>query len=245
MLVAVVGFAGCDRVFGLLPLSDANSGGGDGGDAPTGDAGCPAPTMQCGSTCVNLDSDMDNCGACGHACTSRSCAGGRCSYQTVFIAGGTTTGMLGGNLGGLAGADQICQQAAIAAALPGTYMAWLSAGGVSPSTRFTVQSTNPYKLVNQTQVAASWSDLTDGLIEHVIDRDASSMMLTTLHLVMTNTQRYGGSMAGPDCNGWTSNSASSTHSGGATNTLAEGWTENGYATAECSLMTYNLYCFEQ
>ena len=75
-----------------------------------------------------------------------------------------------GNLGGLAGADAICQARAEAAgslAAPGTYLAWLSdAGGgvdppVSPSTRF-IQASVPYRLVNGTIVAASWSDLVDG-----------------------------------------------------------------------------------
>jgi len=245
VLVAIVGVAGCDKVFGLSRPSDSDAGT-DAGDAGTvGDAGCKVPMTQCGATCVNLDSDIDNCGACDHACTSRSCAVGVCSYQTVFIAGGTSAGTLGGNLGGLAGADEICRQAAIGASLAGRYMAWLSAGAVSPFGRFTVKSTNPYRLVNQTQIAASWTELTDGDIEHVIDRDANSAMLGALHLVMTNTKADGTSVNGPDCNGWQTSQPASMHTGGATNTNSLGWTENGYTTGDCSLMTFNLYCFEQ
>ncbi len=246
VLVALVGVAGCDKVFGLSRPSDSDAGN-DAGDAGTdGDAGCEAPMTQCGATCVNLDSDMDNCGACDHACTSRSCAVGMCTYQTVFIAGGTSAGTLGGSLGGLAGADQICQQAAIGASLAGRYMAWLSAGGAaSPVGRFTVKSTNPYTLVNQIPIAASWTELTDGNIDHVIDRDEKGAMLNTLHLVMTNTKADGSSMNGPDCNGWQTSQAPSMHSGGATNTKSVGWTENGYPTGDCSVMTFNLYCFEQ
>ena len=41
-----------------------------------------------------------------------------------------------GNLGGLAGADTICNNLAQQAGLPGTYLAWLSGADASPSERF-------------------------------------------------------------------------------------------------------------
>jgi hypothetical protein len=71
-----------------------------------------------------------------------------------------------GNLLGLAGADQICQSLAESAgslAAPGTYKAWLSTAAAPAESRLT-HATVPYKLVNGTQVAASWADLTDGSI---------------------------------------------------------------------------------
>jgi Lamin-B receptor of TUDOR domain len=47
------------------------SGGGGGGGGGGGQASCPGPglTRRCGGTCVNLQTDDNNCGACGARCT--------------------------------------------------------------------------------------------------------------------------------------------------------------------------------
>ena len=95
-------------------------------------------------------------GACGGA---ESC--------TVFV----TSTVHDGSLGGLAGADAICQTRADSPgslAAPGTYKAWLSDATASPSTRFT-QATVPYKLVNGTTVAPNWAGLVDGSLDAPID----------------------------------------------------------------------------
>src|SRR4051794_30232839 len=61
--------------------------------------------------------------------------------RTVFI----TSGGYSGDMGGLQGADQICQALASTARLKGTYKAWLSdSTPSSPSTRFR-KSGGPYK----------------------------------------------------------------------------------------------------
>ena len=94
--------------------------------------------------------------------------------QEPFLCGGDTSNVFvtstihDGNLGGLAGADAICQARAEAdgsLAAPGTYKAWLSAGGAgnSAADRLT-HATVPYKLVNGTQIAADWDRLVDGLV---------------------------------------------------------------------------------
>ena len=80
--------------------------------------------------------------------------GGPCR---VFV----TSTEYGGIIGGLTGADTICQQLAEASNLSGTYKAWLSDSTDSPSTRF-VRSTGPYQLVDGTRIAANWTSLTDG-----------------------------------------------------------------------------------
>lgn len=39
---------------------------------------CEAPLVECNATCVDLNSDSDNCGECGRACPSAICQGGQC-----------------------------------------------------------------------------------------------------------------------------------------------------------------------
>ncbi|MFM7297985.1 MAG: MopE-related protein, partial [Planctomycetota bacterium] len=90
--------------------------------------------------------------------------GGTCS-RYAFV----TSTMHTGNLGGLAGADSICQTRATAAGLPGTYRAWIGTSAGSPATRFN-RSTVPYVLVNGTVVANNWTDLTDGTLASPINR---------------------------------------------------------------------------
>src|SRR5580698_7609902 len=70
--------------------------------------------------------------------------GGR-STCLVF-ATGLAVDLPSGNINGVDGANQICQSAAVAASLPGTFFAWLSDNvGRSPSTTFSF-ATIPYTL---------------------------------------------------------------------------------------------------
>ncbi|MEI8258916.1 MAG: hypothetical protein WCJ30_24875 [Deltaproteobacteria bacterium] len=62
--------------------------------APVGDAtSCPAGVTLCGSTCVDLRVDRNNCGACGavcgagQTCSSGSCACGCSAGRTVCWTG--------------------------------------------------------------------------------------------------------------------------------------------------------------
>ena len=79
-------------------------------------------------------------------------------YKIVFVSSTTYTG----DLGGLAGADAICNYLAnLTASIPGRFMAWLSDSQQSPATRF-VKSTGSYKLLDGRTVAPSWQALTSG-----------------------------------------------------------------------------------
>jgi hypothetical protein len=95
------------------------------------------------------------------------CGGG--SSRCVFV---TSSGH-NGDLGGLAGADAICQGLADSSgslAAHGTYKAWLSAAGTGNSAAERLaHATVPYKRVDGSTVADDWADLTDGSLDHPIN----------------------------------------------------------------------------
>ena len=86
--------------------------------------------------------------------------------KTVFV----TDGVYDGVLVGLIGADAICNTEAYNAGLPGAFKfkAWLSVQGNGPDTRF-LKATAPYVLVDGTQIASDWNDLTDSQLDHPIN----------------------------------------------------------------------------
>ncbi len=88
-----------------------------------------------------------------------------CRERTVFI----TSQDYDGALGGVAGADDKCQDAADNSGNAGTYKAWLSEAQIGPSRRFTrdgifVSTTGEY-------IAFSWSELTTEELRVPIYRD--------------------------------------------------------------------------
>lgn len=164
--------------------------------------------------------------------------GGPC---TVFA----TSTLSNGNLGGLSGADAICNQRATEANLPGTYLAWLSDATNSPSTRFPTQSAGPYVRVDGTQVARDWADLTSGLIRSAIDRTELGAYVQSDREAWTNTSPDGTPSAtsdGETCTGWTSNSPSLSGSVGETDEVDADWTDSH--SDPCDL-PWRLYCFQQ
>jgi hypothetical protein len=51
---------------------------------------CPAAQTQCGTTCVDLDNDLSNCGNCGNACKlGETCASGKCKPRITCKPGQT------------------------------------------------------------------------------------------------------------------------------------------------------------
>jgi len=162
------------------------------------------------------------------------------THRIVFV----TAGLYDGNLGGLSGADAICQLEAESASLTGTFKAWLSDSNASPETRFTTAPMASYVLVDGTPVANDWEDLTDGVIIHPIDQTANGTLLSSAIFVWTGTSTDGTSdISGSYCSDWTDELSPDA---GITGSLIEEdyqWTRTH--AVGCTSPTLHLYCFQQ
>lgn len=159
--------------------------------------------------------------------------------KTVFV----TDGLYGGNLVGLAGADQICQTEATDAGLSGTYKAWISDTVSGPAGRFT-HATIPYRLVNGTEIAQDWATLSDGSLDSPIAITATGVLVTSDTYVWTNTDPDGirsSNNVNECCLEWTAQLQTGWY-GDATKSDAQ-WTI--ITSTSCETESLRLYCFEQ
>ena len=173
------------------------------------------------------------------------------THKKVFV---TSQGH-NGDFGGLSGADDHCQNLATNAGLSGTYKAWLSDTTGSPATRFTPSSV-PYRLVDGTDVASDWNDLTDGSILQPINLDEYGNQ-TSSSFVFSYTLSNGTAGSplsvypncqGDDChcNNWTDSDpqSNSRSAYGQPSEVDDDWTEYS-SSAGCQYSFISLYCFEQ
>ncbi len=163
--------------------------------------------------------------------------------KTVFA----TSASFNGNLGGLTGADAICQAEADdpASIVPaGTYLAWLSDGTDSPDTRFT-KSSHPYLLPDGTKIAEDYSDLTDGLILHPINIDPTGKLLGGIQKFWTGTKADGTTAPqSVTCTGWTADPLPYHHGmHGQTNLTISTWSTM-HANDSCRSFS-RLLCVQQ
>lgn len=166
------------------------------------------------------------------------------SHKKVFVTSTTTAG----NMGGVAGADGICQARATAASLTGTFKAWIADNNASsaPATRFT-QSAVPYRLLDGRVIATDWADLTDGndstgdsVITAININELGMAVNQSSNTVWTNVTNAGvrnGTTA--SCSNWSS-AAGSGEFGKATQMYQ--WTEGDVIACNTA---GRLYCFEQ
>jgi hypothetical protein len=210
---------------------------------------CIKPTQQNTSQCGAGGGICQNSCPCSASlpCPAGQCCNGAgtCGECKVFV---TERLAAQGALGGLTGADAVCQSRATAAGLPGTYMAWLSDSSSSPITRF-AKATVPYTLPGGETVATSWADLTSGnALRHAINQTESGDEISGTSLgafmVWTNTTQNG-SVGGTDpsghCFNWTSTLAGATGNIGDARSATK-WTLNGFQ--QCPVDS-RLYCFQQ
>jgi len=165
------------------------------------------------------------------------------SPSIVFV----TSTVHNGDLGGLVGADAICQARADAVGFPGTYFAWLSDTTGSPLTRF-VQSPYPYTLGDGiTVVANNWDDLIDGTLNVPINVDESGTAGVSVD-VWTNTNADGTvRVASLVCNDWSSSEVGSNLDFsyvGFTNQNNLSWSSSSGSLRSCNYEA-RLYCFQQ
>lgn len=164
--------------------------------------------------------------------------------RLVFV----TSTPMPSNLGGLEGADRVCQQHASRAGLPGTYKAWLSDTSGQPYFRLT-HSHGDYTLVDGTLIAHGWQDLTDGALNAPISLDESGHP-SGAAFVWTNTNSGGGGIGGGHCSNWSSGDEGDALGRnvpvGSSQLSGAGWT---HATeASCGAgggVARRLYCFQQ
>src|SRR5262245_41794391 len=189
------------------------------------------------------------------SCESR----GRC---IMFI----TSSKHDGNLGGLVGADGICNTRAAAAGLVGEYQAWLCDGTIGPRSRSTHASV-PYVGTNGALIAKNWADLTDGTLSNPINRNESGVQVSLgLDSLPWSYVRSDGecddatylspgsgpcpafqhcklNCAEPFRAGWTSASPLAQGGKGDVNQTNRFWTDG--VTGLCSTPSERLYCIEQ
>ncbi|MFT4039525.1 MAG: hypothetical protein QM692_15160 [Thermomicrobiales bacterium] len=205
---------------------------------------CAGTTPICqGEVCIPCSASTpcpDGCcqpdGSCGATCR-------------VFL----TSTLQNGKLGGLAGADALCQGLAEDAGLSGTYMAWLSDTASSPGTRFPLAGSatvGPYALVGApyTTVADNWTDLItcdddfpNDCLQHAIDR-AENGQTQPNRLVWTGVSANSGNPSNTCCTDWSADDSLTTGMIGQSWRTANTWV---FATGDPCNITYALYCFQQ
>jgi hypothetical protein len=162
--------------------------------------------------------------------------------RTAFV----TSQAWSGALGGVAGADQKCQETADAvSSFSGkTWKAWISAVGSTPVDRFTKDG--KFVRTDGVQIAGSFDRLLDPYytqLDAPLRIDENGAPVAAGAEVWTSTQ-YDGSAYGSsyECGGWTDGTAGSNGLTGAAAASSSAW--EAANTRGCDVPQH-LYCFEQ
>jgi hypothetical protein len=236
--IGLTGPAGATGAIG--PTGPQGPTGADGALGPTGPQGATGPDSFAalnGTACTAFD------GTAGTLTITVPISGTvslKCFSSTtkiVFV----TSGIYSGNLGGLSGADGICQSLAAAASLPGVYMAWLATNEGSPATRFN-RTTGNYVLPNTQIVAHGWSGLSQTLLTPI---NVTEQNQTLDSWVWTNVNSDGTAIttdsAGHDCCGAWSGTGLDGYVGISSETSFWSFGDTGFGCAN----QFPIYCFEQ
>jgi hypothetical protein len=155
--------------------------------------------------------------------------------NVVFV---TTATVTPGSLGGLASADAVCQSTAVAASLPGTYIAWLSTSTTNAIDR--LAGSRGWVRTDGVPFSDRPSDIAAGLIWSPISLLADgSEQAFDASSVVTGTVAAGTVANATNCSGWTAMSGFA-EVGSLDHTIG-GWTDN-LASSSCSAAS-RIYCF--
>ena len=210
------------------------------------DACVQCKAAKCGDGFVQAG--VDECDDGNNTSNDGCSATCKLEFRRAFVSSMLYTGALGG----IVGADAKCQARAQAAGLPGTFLAWISDDVNTPQTRFT-KGVAGYRLVNNTVIATSFADLTDGTLLAPINVNEmgggppvgnTSCAGGGFPTVWTGTLATGNIWVNNQCNQWTSINGTSATWGRATdtNTSWSSWCSGGGAVC---VWTSALYCFQQ
>jgi hypothetical protein len=181
------------------------------------------------------------------------------SRKVIFV---TSEHYVGGELGGVAGADEKCQMLADDAGLGGEFMAWLATShDDSPLLRFNWLN-GPYVDVNGQQLAATWSEvyqtygnLPPNITEMGVVSEPSEILWPWMFPQPTYKVAWASPIGGPDfgdgfglCGGWndpadTGSAALLDHNPDIPNNASKWFSVNWYK-ADCSLSA-PIICVEQ
>jgi len=154
--------------------------------------------------------------------------------QRVFV----SKQEVSGNLGGLSGADALCQGWAQAAGLGGIWVAWLSTGTIDARDRFA--GDGPFVRTDGQVIADDRADLLDYSLDVAIQLDEYGAS-SGYNIVVTGSTANGLKHVGYTyCDDWTSSASNQTAVGGATST-GSGWSFLGPGDCGHAL---RVYCFE-
>ena len=212
---------------------------------------CAADTRQNRTTC-QLPGGAGKGACCNGSCCDGCCDArveqGTCSPCLAFVTSTTSNGILGG----LVGADRMCQARAEAGGFWGSYKAWLSNSVDSPSSRFRCTaascSAQGYARVDGVSIASDWADLTtceagDGeCLAADIQSEFNQPVIS--NAVWTNTRTNGspGGITNVHCQNWTVGTNLFAGNTGASELKDADWTES---TLDPCNRSNSLYCFQQ
>ncbi len=201
---------------------------------------CKRNYKRCRHACIPKTQCCGNCPE-GTVCVNGECAGcGAGGPCTIF----TTSTTHSGELGGVAGADTICQQRAAEAGLTGTYLAWIADDTTAPADRL-YQSPGEYLRTDGLRIARNWAELTGGILGVPIDRSETGALIADSTETWTNVSADGtASATDPSliCNNWTNGTGGTSGRVGATNQVDEDWT---YVHSDPCNSQWRLYCVQQ
>ena len=197
--------------------------------APTSEGGGPDAAAETGD--LSLEAGAD-------AADAADAANPRERNRVMFLTSATYTG----NLGGIAGANDKCNAAAVVnpALMRATFGAWISTGASSAAKRF-AKDARPIVAPNGDSLApGGWPDLARVPHSSKILSDENGTLVTANFVVWTGTAANGDDLpGGSSCSDWTTDSGMGV--AGDADKLDEAWTND--AAKVCSTSGH-LYCLE-